>query len=260
MPQVSSATAAPLSSRIAIFIDFDGTLVNVAQTPDEIEVATTLPASLERAADRVDNALAVLTGREINTIDHYLAPLRLPVAGAHGSQRRRADGTLELTDPASSEAARLIAQRLEPLVAAHPRLLLEAKEGTVALHFRQAPELEGACRAAMEEAMRDVAGFALLPGKMVFEARPMGISKGTALRAFMKEQPFAGRLPVFIGDDVTDEDGFIAAQDLGGVGIKVGQGETAAQMRIADVASVHALLQGLGDRAGSTAPGMLTTE
>jgi trehalose 6-phosphate phosphatase len=160
----------------------------------------------------------------------------------------------------AGEAARVIAQRIAPLVAAHPGLLLEAKEGTVALHFRQAPELATTCRDAMAKAMRDVAGFALLPGKMVLEARPLGISKGTALRAFMQEEPFVGRVPVFIGDDVTDEDGFIASQDMGGVGIKVGKGETVAKMRLADVASVHALIHGIGNRVVSTIPDPLTTE
>ena len=101
----------------------------------------------------------------------------------------------------------------------------------------------------MEEALHHVTDFTIVPGKMVLEARLKGITKGTALRAFMREEPFLGRTPIFIGDDKTDEDAFIAAQDLGGVGIKLGEGETAARMRIANVASVHALLQGLGDIA-----------
>ena len=111
------------------------------------------------------------------------------------------------------------------------------------------PELETAVRIAMEEAVQGVADFTLMQGKMVIEARPRGISKGTALRAFMREEPFAGRTPIVIGDDTTDEDAFIAAQELGGVGIKLGEGDTAARMRIANVASVHALIRGLGDIA-----------
>ena len=175
--------------------------------------------------------------------------LLLPVAGAHGTQRRRADGTLQEVDLASVLAAEEIAHAIAPLVAAHPDLIVEAKEAAVALHFRLAPELEAACRQAMEEAVNGVTDFILVPGKMVIEARPRAVSKGTALRAFMREEPFAGRTPIFIGDDTTDEDAFIAAQDLGGVGIKLGEGETAAKMRIANVASVHALIQGLGDIA-----------
>ncbi|MFP9138403.1 trehalose-phosphatase [Devosia sp. XGJD_8] len=235
--------------QLAIFTDFDGTLVELAETPDAIEVADTLLEELRHAMRELDSAFAVLTGREIADIDKYLAPLHLPVAGAHGTQRRRADGVLEAIDPATVRGAEAIAKSVQPLILANPDLLLEKKEGAVALHYRQAPELEAAVRSAMEEAVRDTAGFGLVPGKMVLEARPLGVSKGEALRAFMREEPFIGRTPIFIGDDVTDEDGFIAAQDLGGVGIKLGDGETAARMRIPNVASVHALIRGLGDIA-----------
>jgi trehalose 6-phosphate phosphatase len=105
------------------------------------------------------------------------------------------------------------------------------------------------CRKAMADAIDNAEGFTEVAGKMVIEARPKSISKGAALRAYMREEPFAGRVPVFIGDDTTDEDAFIAAQELGGIGIKRGHGETAAKMRIADVASVHALIKGLGELA-----------
>jgi trehalose 6-phosphate phosphatase len=245
MPQTNAVPHAV--PQLAIFTDFDGTLVELAETPDQIEVDDSLPSQLERAMRELDSAFAVLTGREIADIDKYLAPLHLPVAGAHGTQRRRADGVVEATDPAAILGAEEIAHMLEPLVAAHPELLLETKEGAVALHYRQAPQLDIEVRSAMEEAVRSVPDFALVPGKMVLEARPRGVNKGEALRAFMREEPFVGRIPIFIGDDVTDEDAFIAAQELGGVGIKLGEGETAARMRIPDVASVHALIRGLGD-------------
>lgn len=235
--------------QLAIFIDFDGTLVELAETPDDVEISDLLTAQLERTARELDSAFAVLTGREIADIDKFLAPLHLPVAGAHGTQRRRADGVLQAVDPAAIAAAEEIAEAVQPLVTAHPELLLEAKEGAVALHYRRAPELETAVRIAMEDAVHSVSNFTLVPGKMVLEARSSGVNKGDALRAFMREKPFFGRTPIFIGDDVTDEDAFIAAQDLGGVGIKLGEGDTAARMRIANVASVHALIRGLGDIA-----------
>ncbi|HEV7346093.1 MAG TPA: trehalose-phosphatase [Devosia sp.] len=241
--------AAPNAPQLAIFTDFDGTLVEIAETPDGVEVPDSLAPQLERTARELDSAFAVITGREISDIDRYLAPLHLPVAGAHGTQRRRADGVVETVDPAAITGAAEIAEALSPLVMAHPSLIIETKEGAVALHYRQAPELENAVRIAMEEAVLGVPGFTLVPGKMVLEARPAGANKGTALRAFMREVPFVGRTPIFIGDDTTDEDGFIAAQELGGVGIKLGEGETAARMRIANVASVHALIKGLGDIA-----------
>ena len=235
--------------QLAIFTDFDGTLVELAETPDDIDVPWNLPAELERAAREFDSAFAVLTGREIADIDKFLSPLHLPIAGAHGTQRRRADGFIETIDPASVLGAEEIAHAIEPLVAANPGLVMEAKEGAVALHYRLAPELEETARNAMEEALHNVTDFTLVPGKMVFEARPSGVNKGEALRAFMREEPFLGRTPIFIGDDITDEDAFVAAQELGGVGIKLGEGDTAARMRIANVASVHALIKGLGDIA-----------
>ncbi|KKC37455.1 hypothetical protein WH87_13115 [Devosia epidermidihirudinis] len=235
--------------QLAIFTDFDGTLVDLADAPDQIDVPESLAAQLERAIRDLDSAFAVITGREIADIDRYLAPLHLPIAGAHGTQRRRADGVIEEVDMAHVVAAEEIAHSIAPLIEANPGLVLEAKEGSVALHYRQSPELETAARIAMEDAVNGVTDFTIVPGKMVFEARARGISKGTALRAFMREEPFLGRTPIFIGDDITDEDGFIAAQELGGVGIKLGEGETAARMRIADVHSVHALIQGLGDIA-----------
>ena len=235
--------------QLAIFTDFDGTLVEIAETPDDVEVPGLLAGQLERAARELGSAFAVLTGREIADIDRFLAPLHLPVAGAHGTQRRRADGVVETIDPAAIIGAEQIARAVSQLVQDNPSLILETKEGAVALHYRQAPELETAVRIAMEEAVHSVTDFTLVPGKMVIEARPRAASKGQALRAFMREEPFVGRTPIFIGDDTTDEDGFIAAQELGGVGIKLGEGDTAARMRIANVASVHALIQGLGDIA-----------
>ncbi|MBE7732470.1 trehalose-phosphatase [Devosia faecipullorum] len=245
-PIAHSGAAVPL---LAIFTDFDGTLVEIAETPDAVDVPADLMQRLDRARQDFDNAFAVLTGREIADIDRYLSPLQLPVAGTHGAQRRRADGTLEDVDAALSADAESIARALQPLAIANPGLLVEAKDGAVALHFRQAPEMEDAVQLAMQEALLDYPRFTLMRGKKVLEARPVGIDKGVALRAFMQEEPFSGRTPIFIGDDRTDEDAFRAAQDLGGIGIKLGSGETSARMRIADIASVHALLQGLGDLA-----------
>jgi len=248
-----NASADP--ARLAIFTDFDGTLVDLAETPQDIEIATDLSERIQRTMADLDSAFAVITGRPITDIDRFLAPLTLPIAGAHGTERRRADGSLEAPDQNLIEQIDAIENSLLPLVAAHPELLIERKPGTLALHFRQAPQLENACRIALHEAIQDTENFGILEGKMVLEARPNGVDKGKALRAFMAEEPFAGRTPIFIGDDVTDEDAFAAAQDLGGVGIKLGQGETIAKMRIADVQSVHALLTGLGDIAqGRKAP------
>jgi len=245
-PIAHSGGAVPL---LAVFTDFDGTLVELAETPDSIDVPSELTERIDRALHDFDHAFAVLTGREISEIDRYLSPLQLPIAGAHGAQRRRADGTLEAVDEAVSSGAEAIAESLQALAMANPALLVEAKDGAVAMHFRQAPEMEGAVHLAMQEALVDHPQFTLVPGKMVLEARAVGFDKGAALRTFMQEEPFVGRTPIFIGDDRTDEDAFRVAQELGGIGIKLGSGDTVARMRIADVSSVYALLQGLGDLA-----------
>lgn len=232
---------------LALFTDFDGTLVEIAESPDAIHVPDDLAEQIERIALEFDNAFAVITGREISDIDRFLAPLHLPVAGAHGSQRRRADGSMDDLDEELIAGAQEIARAIEPLAMAHPELLIEPKPGTVALHYRQAPQLAEACLRALEEVLTEHPQYSVVEGKMVYEARPIGFDKGAALRAFMQEEPFRGRIPIFIGDDVTDEDAFRAAQELGGVGIKIGAGDTAARMRIADVTSVRALIAGLGN-------------
>lgn len=246
-PEPAAATVAAV--QLAVLTDFDGTLVDIAETPDGVEVPATLPELLTSAADELGSAFAVISGRTIADIDRFLAPANFAVAGSHGIQRRRADGSMQPVDERLVAGAARIAARLQPLVSANPSLLLEAKDGAVALHYRRQPELAEACHEAITAAIAEEEAFSLVAGKMVIEARPKGISKGTALRAFMHEEPFVGRTPVFIGDDTTDEDAFLAAQELGGVGIKLGAGDTAARLRIANIESVHALIRGLGQLA-----------
>ena len=122
---------------------------------------------------------------------------------------------------------------------AHPGLRLETKRGSLALHYRQAPELEGLCLETLSAAIARSPGLTLLRGKMVVEAKPAAVSKGRAIEAFLEEPPFAGRQPVFIGDDVTDEAGFAVVQARGGLGVKVGEGPTAALQRLPNPAAMR---------------------
>lgn len=224
----------------ALFLDFDGTMVDIAPQPHAVHVPEPLITLLRALHGYLDGAVAVISGRPIDQLDDFLEPLRFPVAGVHGAERRRADGTLVLlnTHPLDhvEAAARALAAR-------HPGLLVENKRGSLALHYRQAPELEDECLRTMQAAVDESPGLTLLRGKMVAEAKPGGASKGRAIEDFLREPPFAGRTPVFIGDDVTDEAGFSAVQQLGGIGVKVGTGPTAAQRRIPDPTALRLELE-----------------
>lgn len=215
----------------ALFLDFDGTMVDIAPHPGAVHVPQPLLAVLQDVHAYLQGALAVISGRPIAEIDSFLEPLRLPVAGVHGAERRGVDGRLHLlhTQPLDlvEEAACLLA-------AQNPGLLVENKRGSLALHYRQRPELEDLCLRTMQQAVDASPGVTLLRGKMVAEAKPGGATKGRAIEDFLAEPPFAGRMPLFIGDDVTDEAGFSAVQRLGGVGIKVGDGATCASQRLRD--------------------------
>ncbi|ALU87442.1 trehalose-phosphatase [Herbaspirillum rubrisubalbicans] len=225
----------------ALFLDFDGTLVELAPQPEEIVVPPELMTLLQHLQQASDGALAIVSGRPLDQLDFFLAPLRLPAAGVHGAERRTADGRI-LQQPVPD--VHHLRERLLGLVESHPGLQLELKRGALALHYRHAAHLEQRCVETMMDALRHEPGFTLLHGKMVVEAKPH-INKGDALVAFLHEAPFRGRRPVFIGDDVTDEAGFAIAQSeaFGGLGIKVGNGPSQALQRLAGPAAVLDLLR-----------------
>lgn len=220
-----------LSPASALFLDFDGTMVDIAPQPHAVHVPQPLIDALRWLHDELEGAVAIISGRPIAQIDALIAPLQLAVAGVHGAERRGTDGQVTLLSTHPLEHVEAVARSL---AAAHAGLLVENKRGSLALHYRQAPELETLCVEAMQEAVAASPGLNLLRGKMVVEAKPGGASKGRAIEAFLHEPPFAGRSPIFIGDDITDEVGFATVQRLGGLGIKVGPGTTVAWQRIAD--------------------------
>ncbi len=220
-----------LAPSCALFLDFDGTLVEIAPAPDAVQVPAALAASLQAVSACLGGALAIITGRPIVQIDDFLRPLVLPVAGVHGAERRQSGGALALLDTPPMGQVEATARAL---AARHAGLLVESKRGSVALHYRQAPEHADLCLRAMRDAVAETPGLTLLQGKMVVEAKPGGASKGHAIEAYLREPPFAGRVPVFIGDDITDEAGFSTVQRLGGMGIKVGTGPSVSWQRVAD--------------------------
>jgi trehalose 6-phosphate phosphatase len=237
----------PVSANAAFFIDFDGTLVEIAPRPDLVEVEPRVIHVLDSLSGKFGQAVAVVTGRPLAVVDGFLAPLKLPVAAEHGSIRRDASGLVH-EDVRSIEAVKAAAARLEPLVGANVGLLLERKQASVALHFRQRPELVEVCREAVADAVAGIDGLVVLPGKMIFELRPQGIDKGVAVANFLDEAPFKGRLPLYIGDDVTDEHAFAVVNALGGITVRIDGGDTAAQYRT-DRQGLFAWLEGLAKTA-----------
>lgn len=234
----------------ALFLDFDGSLVDLAPQPEAVVIPSGLVGTLMALHSYLGGAIALISGRPIEQIDAFLQPLRLPAAGVHGAERRSADGAVSLMSTHSLEQVEAAAKAL---AAAHPALRVENKRGSVALHYRQAPELESLCVAAMQAAVENSPGLTLLRGKMVAEAKPAIASKGHAIEAFMHERPFAGRTPVFVGDDFTDEVGFSTVQSLRGLGVKVGEGATVAWQRVDSPASLRYQLQAaVAAKAGKT--------
>ena len=227
-PSPSSSPLPVLGPQTALFLDFDGTLADLAPQPDAVQVDAGLIPTLAALAGRLGGALAIVSGRQFSDLDRFLAPLRLPCAAEHGAQRRLGSG--EVVSLASPDLGAVV-QATRALAEQHPGLRVEVKSAAVALHYRHAPALETLCLQVMTALSHRTPGVELLRGKCVFEIKPSGISKGTAIEAFMAEPPFAGRVPIFAGDDLTDEAGFSVVQFMGGEGVKVGEGHTLADYR-----------------------------
>lgn len=230
--------------RHALFLDFDGTLVEIAPRPDAILVEPRLPELLEQVVSQFSGAVAVISGRPLAEIDGFLSPARLAASGLHGLERRASpDGAIERDEPPASLDAVRQAIRSSGLLGGGVEL--EDKGLSLAVHYRQAPDAEEAVRRRMTELAGSHHDLALLAGKKVFEVKPASASKATAVRRFAELPVFRHRLPVFVGDDVTDEDGMRAAMALGGTAMKVGEGDTVAPVRISGVPALHAWLETL---------------
>lgn len=229
-----------LADRSALFLDFDGTLADLASRPDAVEIPTTLVALLNSLQQRLDGALALITGRAREDLEPMLAsPWPWPAAFEHGAVRLSYQGDAATMRPQGLARAITAA---EHLVERHHGLLLERKQTSMALHYRLAPTLEALCVSTLTRAIADAPDLQLLCGKAVVEVKSTRVSKGSAIEAFMQEAPFKGRVPVFAGDDVTDEAGFTVVQRLGGEGIKVGDGPTRARHRCTSPEALRAWL------------------
>jgi trehalose 6-phosphate phosphatase len=226
---------------IALFLDLDGTLAPIVARPQDVRPDPRRTSLLERLKDGLDGRLAVISGRTLGEIDHILEGRASAVAAVHGLIRRDAGGVVGET-PAHAGMAEAL-KTLTEFARADPGLLVEDKILSLALHYRLAPQFEQKAR-ALSDRIAAGTGLVVQPGDKVVELRTPGPNKGDSVRAFMSEAPFKGAVPIFIGDDLTDEAGFKAAKALGGYGVLVGPNRrTAARFGIADVDGALAWLE-----------------
>jgi len=223
---------------MAYFLDIDGTLIDFGDSPARTQLAARHRRLLQRLRRRTGGAVAIVSGRSIADIDRIFRTSAWPAAGQHGAERRDARGRHSRLSKFNPGLARVRAH-LAAAVSRHPGLLLEDKGYSIALHYRRAPRLAAyAHRLVRAQLPLLGASYCVQRGKRLVELNPAGRDKGAAVLAFMRETPFLGRTPVFVGDDLTDEYGFETVNALGGVSVKVGRGATAAVMRVRDVRSV----------------------
>lgn len=233
----------PPRATTAIFADLDGTLADIRPTPGDVKPDAVRDALLAGLARALDGRLAVISGRDLEDLDRVLEGRIKALGAVHGLVRRSANGELSGHD-ANPDIA-LAVKAFKALACGHPGLLVEDKGVAAAIHFRLAPDLADSCKALAVRMAADH-GLDVQRGDMVVEVRAPGPDKGDAVAAFMREAPFAGATPIFIGDDVTDEDGFRSALSLGGYGVVVGpRRPTLARYALPDVSSVQAWLSSI---------------
>ncbi len=245
-------TLLPLDpDRTAIFLDVDGTLLDIVNDPASVVADAKLIAVLRSIESWLSGALALVSGRTLGEIDRIFAPARFTAAGAHGAETRLPTGDLDVSEaepfPQSAAAA------LDDFACHRPGLLVEIKEAGAALHYRRAPEREREVRDFVDALLLHLGGgYRLIDGKMVLEIAPRQHDKGEAIVRLMSDPVFAGRQPVFLGDDVTDEDGFVAVNGLDGISVRVGDAsDSAALHSLPDTRSVRDWLESVIDEGRS---------
>lgn len=208
------------ADRICLFLDLDGTLIDIAPRPDAVVVPGDLVSLLEQLRQRLNGAVAVVSGRPLSDLTRLLADCPVPLVAEHGAVFQMPAEYPErpcrqyAVPPAM---AGFVRQQIEGLEG----VLLEEKQSCMTVHFRLAPEQEGRVRAVLEQAVKRWPAFRITGAKMALELRPRGLDKGSAVRQLMRHPPFQGRIPIFIGDDITDEDGIRACLLMGGKGLRV---------------------------------------
>ena len=230
-----------------LFLDVDGTLLEIAATPDSVQVEASLQDLLDRLRTVFGGAVALISGRPIVDLDRLFGPHRWAAAGVHGLERRDSRGRWHSRNGFDVDIVAQARDRVRQLADNLPGTILEDKGMSVALHYRQVPHLESQVNREMRAIRRALGGrLVLLEGRMVVELRLAGANKADAIREFLGETPFKGRRPIFIGDDVTDEDALDVVQRIGGLSIAVGD-RVRAMLRVSSPRDVRVLLEELAD-------------
>jgi trehalose 6-phosphate phosphatase len=236
----AASLAVGLPAHAALLLDLDGTLLDIAPTPAAVVVPPGLLPALRRLRTALDDALAVVSGRPIGQVEALLDGAPYAVAGEHGGAIRHAPGAA-LKRPDLPPVPDFWLEQAEHAAARYPGVLLERKAHGFVLHYRLAPAAGPALHQALRSILDgDAALFGLMPALMAWEVKPLAADKGMAVQRLMARPPFAGRVPVYVGDDVTDEDGMRAARQLGGIGLRV-------QDSVGDAAGVRAWLAALAE-------------
>lgn len=223
----------------ALFLDFDGTLVEIVERPDAVVVEPGLPEILARLQDRLGGALAIVSGRPVSFLDHHFRPYRFDMAGLHGLEQRIA-GELTLCDPEEHPQLRRLIGRLNEAVAGKQGVLIEDKGCSVAIHWRLAPQEKEFALATAHAAVEALGSeYRLQHGKAVAEILPSAAGKGKVIERFLHAAPYRGRRPIFVGDDLTDENGFKTVNARNGLSVRIGAGETIAKVRLGTPADLR---------------------
>lgn len=223
----------------ALFLDFDGTLVDIVERPDAVAVEPGLPDVLTTLQDRLGGALAIISGRPVEFLDGRFKPHEFDMAGLHGLEHRIA-GQLSMCDPDEHPALRQTVERLSRIVADKEGVLIEDKGCSVAVHWRLAPHEKEFALATAHAAVEALgADYRVQHGKAVAEILPSAAGKGKVIERFLQEAPYKGRRPIFVGDDLTDENGFKTVNAHGGLSVRIGAGETIAKVRLGTPADLR---------------------